>query len=448
MTASAPEGRLARFFGLDDPWVRPRPPLEPADWRLALTFLAFGALGLELIGSFADWSEFAREPWLRYLALVTGTLPLAFRRRYPLVVSAYAMGHFVFTGTQVPEIGYQLAMQLGYFFSIYSGVAWARNRRAMAIVMLGVVLLLFGWLAWDFAYGSAVSELLGDDVNLAQHGILPPLPAFVVWSALLNGVYLFGAILLGQANWRQARDRALRAEQAVTIADQASALRDQAVVDERLRIARELHDVVAHHVSVMGVQAAGARRVLTRDPDAAAAALAHVENSSREAVREMRGLLGTLRGAGLERPDPGADQRAPEPGASEIEALVASFAEPGFAPAFTLVEDAPGALAGVHAPIGLSLYRTVQEALTNVRRHSTAGAASVALRVGRDPGGPRFAEAEVLDDGRPRAGTSGTGLGQLGMRERIASHGGTAEIGPRLTGGYRVRVRFPLKEES
>lgn len=89
----------------------------------------------------------------------------------------------------------------------------------------------------------------------------------------------------------------------------------------------------------------------------------------------------------------------------------------------------------------------MQEALTNVRKHSTASAASVTVRVDRDANG-RYAEAEVLDDGRPRPGTSGSGLGHLGMRERIGSHGGTAEIGPRLTGGYRVRVRFPVKEAS
>jgi signal transduction histidine kinase len=93
--------------------------------------------------------------------------------------------------------------------------------------------------------------------------------------------------------------------------------------------------------------------------------------------------------------------------------------------------------------VGLTLYRTVQEALHNVRRHSTASAATVVLRVDASPRGG-FAEVEVLDAGRPRTGTSGTGLGLLGMRERVASLDGSLEIGPRATGGFRVRVRLPL----
>ncbi|WP_455130708.1 sensor histidine kinase [Propionibacterium acidifaciens] len=94
-------------------------------------------------------------------------------------------------------------------------------------------------------------------------------------------------------------------------------------------------------------------------------------------------------------------------------------------------------------PIGLSIYRTVEEALTNVRRHSTARSAQVVVRITE-----RYAEAEILDSGRPVPGSSGTGLGLLGMRERVAGHKGEAEIGPRPTGGYRVRVRLPLEEVS
>jgi signal transduction histidine kinase len=110
---------------------------------------------------------------------------------------------------------------------------------------------------------------------------------------------------------------------------------------------------------------------------------------------------------------------------------------------YSLVESTPGAAARLAAPVGLSLYRIAQEALANVARHSTAPAANVTLRV--DEGAARpHAEIEILDDGRPRHGTLGSGLGQLGIRERAASHRGEVEIGPRATGGYRVRVRIPL----
>ena len=139
---------------------------------------------------------------------------------------------------------------------------------------------------------------------------------------------------------------------------------------------------------------------------------------------------------------PGRDGRAPEPGLADLPELAAERTRSGLATAFELVETRPGAAARVAAPLGLSLYRIAQEALANTVRHSTATSASVVVRV--DDGPRPFAEVEVVDNGRPRHGTSGTGLGQLGIRERAASHRGQAEIGPRASGGYRVRVRMPL----
>ena len=157
----------------------------------------------------------------------------------------------------------------------------------------------------------------------------------------------------------------------------------------------------------------------------------------------MRGLLGTLRSA-----DAQAEQaRAPEPRLADVPALARSSTTDGLPTTCRVVEDSPGAVAEVPGPVGLSLYRTVQEALANVRRHSTATSASVVVRVDRRPERGfehGYAEVEVLDDGRARAGTSGTGLGLLGVRERLSTHGGVSEIGPRVTGGYRVRVRMPL----
>ncbi len=193
----------------------------------------------------------------------------------------------------------------------------------------------------------------------------------------------------------------------------------------------------------MGIQAGAARKVLARDPAAASTALACVEGSSREAVTEMRALLGTLRkgapdGAG------GSSSRAPRPGVEAIGQLVEQLEGPDLTVRYSVVKDGPGALDRVSPAAGLTLYRTVQEALNNVRRHSTASRADVVLRVQTGAGQAGFAEVEVLDDGRPRSGTSGSGLGLLGMRERVTSLDGTLEIGPRVTGGFRVRVRLPL----
>ena len=128
--------------------------------------------------------------------------------------------------------------------------------------------------------------------------------------------------------------------------------------------------------------------------------------------------------------------------------MAASHDTAGFSTTVSVAADAGHPLEEVPPIIGLSLYRTAQEALANVRRHSTAHRAGVVLRTGEGPDRTPYAEVEVLDDGRPRTGTSGSGLGLLGMRERVRSHGGECEIGPRVTGGYRVRVRLPYRPDT
>jgi signal transduction histidine kinase len=306
-----------------------------------------------------------------------------------------------------------------------------------------IVLSMFVWLALQFAVGSAVQEIL-DDAGTSRDGVLGPIPAAIALTLLINTVYFGGAVLGGQASWRNARQKALLAEQTSTIRAQSDTLRRRAVTDERLRIARELHDVVGHHVSVIGIQAAAARRVIDRDPVAAGAALGDIERSSREAVTQMRSLLGTLRE--LDEAPYGRDDRAPEPGIDDLPALAAERTASGLVTAYHVVESSPGAAQHLPAPLGLSLYRVAQEALANTTRHSTARSARVVLRV-EDRTACPYAEVEVLDDGRPRGATSGSGLGHLGMRERAAGMRGEVEIGPRPTGGYRVRVRVPLEAD-
>ena len=125
----------------------------------------------------------------------------------------------------------------------------------------------------------------------------------------------------------------------------------------------------------------------------------------------------------------------------DLPELVAQASQEGLTVHLDVVEDPTCAASRLPRGIGLAIYRTVQEALTNVRRHSTADTVSVVVRVDESTS---YAEVEVVDNGRPRHGTSGSGLGQLGIRERAATHDGQVDIGPRVTGGYRVRVRYPL----
>jgi signal transduction histidine kinase len=433
--------RVAAFFALDSSWVRrPAPVAQRRDATVALVLFAISALGLEMLRSGGGLRS-GTSAWEEYLGLAAMAAPIAFRRRWPLgVVVASSLAFFV-VGLRMPDVAMQLSVQGLYFFALFSAMAWARDRRVALMVVAGVLLLMFGWVAYQFLLGSAIAQINEEIADPGRsRGAVSPIFAAVTYTFLVNIAYFGGAVLGGQAAWNAARRRARLAAQAETLRTQAAELKEHAVIQERLRIARELHDVVAHHVSVMGVQAAAARRVLDVDPNAASSALASVESSARDAVTEMRALLGTLRQG--DRSPTGPD-RAPEPSVDAIPGLVEQQRADGLDVTYTVVADPPDAADRLRPAVGLTLFRTVQEALHNVRRHSTASAATVVLRV-EDTGAVGFAEVEVLDSGRPRTGTSGTGLGLLGMRERVASLDGSLEIGPRATGGFRVRVRLPL----
>lgn len=437
--------RLGALFGLDDDWVRPRPTLATRDVVLAAVIEALGLLTLELFRSVGALDRVTAPVWVQWLTVSTGAILLVFRRRWPLVVASLAALHLFVAGVTVPDIMALFPLQIVYFLTIFSGVAWARDRRGMVLVIGLILVVMFGWIVWQFAVGSGIQDILDEIDGSTRSGWFAPVTAGVLITFMINIVYFGGAVVGGAFAWRAVRQRAQLEEQAVTIAAQAEGLRRRAVVDERLRIARELHDVVGHHVSVIGIQAAAARRLLDRDPPAATEALGRIEQSSREGVTQMRGLLGTLRA--LEDGDAAeATHRGPEPGIADLPDLIAERCASGLPTTYSVVESSPGASARLAGPVGLSIYRIAQEALANVARHSTARAASVTLRV--EGATPRpHAEIEILDDGRPRHGTLGSGLGQLGIRERAASHRGEVEIGPRATGGYRVRVRIPLGDD-
>jgi signal transduction histidine kinase len=458
----ADEGAVARvldWFGVDSDWER-----VPAgrdayrrDLLLGAGFAVLAAVSIELGRSMGIFEEVTEPLWLVYLLGVVSTLPLAWRRRYPLVSLVLVYGSFLGIGLTIPTITVLMPMQVMYFVALFTAVAWARDRRAMLVVVSACVLVMFTWLVWMFALQQGIETILEEFPTPADWpGVIDPYLANSAYQFIVNIAFFGGAVVAGQMRWNAALRRQQLTDQSVTIEKQAAALTDQAIVAERVRIARELHDVVAHHVSVIGIQAAAARRVLDRDPARAAEALLTIERESREGVAQMRNLVGTLRsvpdagGAGSSSGPDGAASRAPEPGLGDLPALTAADHD-GLDTTFRQVEEPEGAAADVPDPMGLSLYRTAQEAMANVRKHSTARSATVTLRVVRRPetqAGRQFehgfAEVEVLDDGRPRHGTSGSGLGLLGIRERVATHQGMVEIGPRATGGYRVRVRLPL----
>ncbi len=202
-----------------------------------------------------------------------------------------------------------------------------------------------------------------------------------------------------------------------------------AVARERVRIARELHDVVAHSVSVMVVQAGAARSVLDRDPDASVRALGAVEDTGREALTEMRRLLGIL------RPDGADPDHAPQPSLDRLDALIARSRDAGLD-----VELRVQGPAGALAPgVDLTAFRLVQEALTNALKHGGRGRAQVVLRWSAD-----VLEVEVANriSGPAAHGLTGGGQGLVGMRERVALCGGELRAGP-IGRGFVVRARLP-----
>ncbi len=451
-TAAPAPAQLSRwtrlFHWLNDPqdphWERPAPTRAQRRHDLLGAVLALG-MGLLMV-MFAK-SFGMRIPteaaWRGYLAVALMVLPLALRRAFPLLMLASASVLFLALSYLSPEASTSLTFQAAYFVALYSAVAWARDRRALWILCALVVVEMVVWLTVVFTLTNAFS---GEDMFEDAAGPMAPMTAYVLFTAVMNLAYFGGAILIGRTAWRGALERSRADAHAEQLVEQAGELARRAVVDERIRIARELHDVVAHHVSVIGVQAAAARRVMDRSPEQAATALRTVEAASRQAVTEMRSLLKVLRDDEGEASADGV--RLPEPGLADLDDLARAHGDAGLQVSVHRVEASPGDLEAVPAPLALSAYRCVQESLTNVSRHSTATRAQVTVRTGGEPA-ERWLEVEVLDAGRPRPGSAGTGYGLRGITERADLHQGVAEVGPREHHpGWRVRVRFPLPQSQ
>jgi signal transduction histidine kinase len=226
------------------------------------------------------------------------------------------------------------------------------------------------------------------------------------------------------------RERAERAER--TREEEAR----RRVAEERLRIARDLHDVVAHHIALVNVQAGVASHVMDKRPDQAKEALAHVREASRSALNELRATVGLLRQSG----DPEAPTE-PAPGLAHLDGLLDTFRNAGLPVEFALAEGTTS----LPAAVDLAAFRIIQEALTNVRKHAGAEAkAEVSvLRVGHT------IEITVLDNGKGTGEPAdGGGHGLLGMRERVTALGGTLNAGPRYGGGFRTQAILPVRSRT
>ncbi|MGW7687121.1 sensor histidine kinase [Kribbella sp. NPDC054772] len=419
-------------------WTRPAPTAREQRYDVLL------GLGMALAAVLG--TEFARGSWPSHVSLgIWGVepyvlsaaiaLPLCFRRRWPIPVLLIVAVLFVVNGERA-LFAYQgnLVTQSAMFMAIYAAVAWARDRRLMKGAVALVFVAMFGWLTINF-----VEALRANAIEGPNHALFSPYVSNVIITVSLNVLYFFGAYFWGRTAWRTARQRFELEQQATELAAQQDANSRRAVIDERLRISRELHDVVAHHISSIGIQAGGARRVMDTDPEAAKGALNVIEESSRSAVNEMRQLLGMLRAADPDIDVSTPDPKTPQAGADRLPALIADANSQGLEVGFHQI----GAPAELPKTVSVSVYRIAQEALSNVRKHSTARSAHLTLRYLGET-----VELEVIDDGRPKHAPVGSRLGHVGIRERVALLGGESEIGPRPVGGFRVRVRIPLDPQT
>jgi len=378
-----------------------------ADLAVAVGLFVLGVL--EVVFGFRDGGvgEPLSGPLAAEVLVVAAlTLPLAWGRRRPLealaVVAVALSGQAVFLSPSAPFLVGLVPLLLLTFSA-------AREPGWRAVAGLGIA-----------AAGVAVTSAAVPAMQASGEIFFS--------AAIIGGVWLAG---------RYAGSRQRRADQmtsyAVRLEREQDRLAQEALASERARIARELHDIVAHSVSVMGVQAGAARLSMDSDPERARQVLISIEETAREAVGELRRLLGILR-PGNQRPE-----LAPQPGLADLPGLLAQSRQAGVAVTLT-VEGEPLSLP---AGVDLAAYRIVQEALTNVRKHAAPCAASVRIACT----GSRV-EVEVRDTGtqacRAEAGNNG-GHGLVGMRERAAVYGGTLEAGPGQAGGFRVRAVLPAR---
>jgi signal transduction histidine kinase len=400
-----------------DRWNAVRARLPRLDPLLADGLVALVAAGLALAQLQESSIPHDRGGALNVAFVLLQTLPLVVRRRLPFTVFAVGAGSMAVQGAlgfYSPTFAF-LALNV----ALYSLAAYGERRLAILGVMVwtGLLSVHLAWFVattWPHVAIADLYDLFNDWVLLAA------------------------AWVLGQGV-RQRRAHAVELEErAARLAREREEQARQAAIQERLRIARELHDVVAHSLSVIGIQAGAARLVLDAEPTPARAreAVATIEATANRAMGEMRRALGILRdteqaGAAL----------APLPGLDRLPALLDQVRAAGLAVDLTIT-GTPRPLA---TSIDLSLYRIAQEALTNALKHARATHAEVVVGYAAHD-----VTVEVTDDGRgspsPTGGSGGAGT--IGMQERVALFGGELRVGPRPQGGYAVRACLPISAEG
>ena len=380
-------------------------------------YTALLALALTVVAQVELWLLWGLDPDEPELALAFGTrladsiaaaaftASIAVHRRLPVLPLGLAIPAVVLA--PVGPFDGLVGTSLALIVAAYLAAASARSRGELGVgAVTAVAVGIASWLS----HPASVTEV--GDVLVLSIGI--------------GGPWLAGATV-----WLRREREAQLERHARRLDDDRAADLAGAAAAERARIARELHDVVAHAISVIVLQARGARRSMANDPTEATVALDAIETTASRALAEMRRLVDVLRPQG----EPGS--LAPQPGLANLASLIGEVREAGLPVDLQVEGDA------VELPPGIDLaaYRVVQEALTNALRHARAAAARVVVRYRL-----REVEVEVVDDGTA-SGEWTAGHGTIGMRERTALYGGTLEVGPRAGGGFGVLARLPLEPD-
>jgi signal transduction histidine kinase len=390
--------------------IRLRLPTWVQDVLLAVFVAAFQLRGTRLIGASQELARPLADPyWLGYLLLAGSGLVLVLRRRWPVATfAATAAASLVYYAAGYPDgPGW-----VGLFVAAYTVAAQGDGYRSVQVLAAGGAVLTVGWL------------LLAD--------LTPLLAAGWVF-------FRIGTLVMAAALGESVRTRRALAVEALERAERAEQTREEEArrrVDaERLRIAREVHDTVAHAIAAINVHAGTTAHVLDKRPEQARETLVTIERTSARALGELRATLGMLR-------DPDQDARTPPAGLAQLEELAGLAREAGLQVQLQLApppRELPTA-------IDQAAYRILRESVTNAIRH--AGPARLVVSVGYGPGG---LELLVADDGHgPRDSdhAEGGGRGIVGMRERAALLGGELTVGPRPGGGFQVRARLPLQPQG
>ena len=381
------------------------------------TILTSALVGLAILSLFSHWEPGQRVafPMAVFLTVML-TIPLILRRYFPLAVVIFMM---------VVEIYYRFLLIPEYRYTAYALLFAVASAAALGSRQ---------WRTWVVA-----SVILIEMIAIMVLAIVYPESGWAQDTPLARSLmYALNLFLFGTAWWvgelfRSRREREAdlkeRSEQ-LKIEREENARR--AVLDERVRIARELHDVVAHHVSVMGIQAGAARKVLDKQPDKANEALSTIEASSRQAISELHRLLGFL------RPKNQVEEVTPQPSLKYLDVLIKEIQDSGLPVEIRII----GKEQTVSESIDLSAYRIIQEALTNILKHAGPAKATVTVKYL-----PDMLELDIRDNGKGRITNNEKkpgARGIIGMKERVSLHGGELQTGNIPDGGFFVRAKLPL----